>query len=300
MLRIVALTPLLLLASGCASIGVPTPTPAPQLMFTRPGQAVVKVVAATGPPPAPLRPTVAAATAQPLPTRLAPTPAFVAPSTPTAVVLAPSQPPVQSATPTVGPPAFAAPVGQPTGPPPFAPAATKPADPAPEAPVIPTPTIAPPSTTPSPTALAATATPSITPTATLTPTVTVTVVPNQVGQRFISGPVGLTVHNAAKAVGSTGNVRVIAEVTLENLGSGSMAISPTYFKLTVGSGGPNSPYTAGANGTTMPAASRPVGWQERAYVAFEIPIEARGLILSYEPTPPPPGYTSPIRIGLGE
>ena len=323
MLRAVLLTALVLLSTGCAAMGVPTPTPAPSLVLSRPAQPSVKVAASAPPAAVPAQPSLAPPTARAAATAAvlsaAPPPALLAPSTPTPTT---AGPPLSIASPTPAltavqtPPLatvqtptaqIAAAVATPSVVPPPAAAPASPAEVAEPGALTPTaalpspsPTSAPATATPTPTQPPPTATPTISPTVTPSSTVTTTPVPNQVGQRFISGPVALTVHSAAKAPGASGQVRVIAEVSIENLGSTAMGIGPAYFKLAVGSGGPNSPYTGGAEGTTMPAATRQPGGSVRANVAFQVPIDARGLTLSYEPLPPPPGYSQIIRVGLGE
>jgi hypothetical protein len=124
----------------------------------------------------------------------------------------------------------------------------------------------------------------------------VTVAPSQIGQRIVSGPVGLTTHALATAPAPDGKLYVIVELSIENVGQGSLGYSPIYFRLSDASG---AGYVAGAPGTTLPAAAGPTGLLARANVAFEVPAGARGLTLSYEPTPVPSGYQT-IKIALGE
>jgi hypothetical protein len=113
---------------------------------------------------------------------------------------------------------------------------------------------------------------------------------------MVSGPVGLTTYALATAPAPEGKQYVIVELSIENVGQGSLDYSPIYFRLGDASG---ASYVAGAPGTDLPAARGPPGLLARANVAFEVPAGARGLTLSYEPTPVPFGYQT-IRIALGE
>jgi len=106
----------------------------------------------------------------------------------------------------------------------------------------------------------------------------------------------LTTHSLATAPAPGNKLYVNIEVSLENLGQGTLGYSPAYFRL-IDAGGAG--YAAGAQGTTLPASSGPPGPLARANVAFEVPEGARGLTLSYEPTPVPSGYQT-IKIALGE
>jgi hypothetical protein len=126
--------------------------------------------------------------------------------------------------------------------------------------------------------------------------VTATIAASQVGQRFTSGPVGLTADSLAVAPAPNDRLHVQIGVAIENLGQTPLGFSPAYFKLTDAAG---ATYPSGAPGTTLPASSGGPGLLARATVAFEVPAAAHGLTLSYEPSPVPSGYQT-IKIALGE
>jgi hypothetical protein len=108
-------------------------------------------------------------------------------------------------------------------------------------------------------------------------------------------PIGLMAHGFATQPTSGGRLYVVVEVSIENLGQASLDFSPAYFRLTDAS---SATYPAGAPGTNLPAQAAPSGHRAQANVAFDVPTAARGLTLSYEPTPVPSGYQT-IRISLG-
>jgi len=113
---------------------------------------------------------------------------------------------------------------------------------------------------------------------------------------MVSGPVALTTDSLEAGPTAGGKQLVRIDIAIENLGPGQLGYSPVNFRLIDATG---ASYVAGAPGTDLPASSGGIGLLARARIAFEVPANARGLTLTFDPTPVPAGYQT-IRIALGE
>lgn len=122
------------------------------------------------------------------------------------------------------------------------------------------------------------------PVATTAPAVTV----GQVGDRVESNGIALTV-NSVSAVDNVsdifkpaeGNIFLVADVTVESVDKESAAYNPLYFKVKDADGFEYSTSFT-APDPTLKSGELSAGDKARGNVAFEVPIDAKGLVLSYK------------------
>lgn len=122
------------------------------------------------------------------------------------------------------------------------------------------------------------------PEATAAPAVTV----GQVGDRVESNGIAVTV-NSVTAVDNVddifkpdeGNIFLVADVTVESVDKDAAAYNPLYFKVKDADGFEYS-YTFTAPDPTLKSGELSPGDKARGNVAFEVPADAKGLVLSYK------------------
>jgi hypothetical protein len=172
---------------------------------------------------------------------------------------------------------------------PAAPVATDTPPPAVAAQPAPTATLAPPADTPIP------------PTATPQPP-TPTPAIAQVGQRVEAGGIALTI-NSADTMASfdfmtavEGKTYLVLDALIENVGRDTAPYNPLYFSLKDADG---FQYNSSllAPDPSLKSGDLPQGDRVRGNIAFEIPVGAAGLVLTYEPLVILGGY-QPLRVSI--
>jgi hypothetical protein len=129
--------------------------------------------------------------------------------------------------------------------------------------------------------------------------------PAPVGQRVVSGGVGLTVNTVTKRAelgefmrADPGKTYLVADVTIENVGRDTSPYNPLYFKVKDAEG-----YEVGSglsmDDRALRSGEMAAGEQARGTVAFLVPEGARGFVLSYQPLVLFGGYQI-IRVDLGQ
>ena len=127
--------------------------------------------------------------------------------------------------------------------------------------------------------------------------------PARVGDRVESGGIALTVSGVQKATSvgqfmraKPGRTYLTADVTIESVSRENAPYNPLYFKVKDSEG---QEHTATAFGpdNSLKSGELPKGDKVRGAVAFDIPSEANGLVLSYQPIVIFGGYQT-IRIAL--
>lgn len=127
--------------------------------------------------------------------------------------------------------------------------------------------------------------------------------PAHVGDRVESAGVALTVNGVKRADSLSqvqrakpGRTYLVADVTVENTGRDKAPYNPLYFKVKDANG---YEYTGIPSGTDQSLKSGELqpGDKARGTVAFDVPSDAAGLVMSYQPIVILGGY-QPIRVSL--
>lgn len=125
----------------------------------------------------------------------------------------------------------------------------------------------------------------------------------KVGERLDAGGVTLTVMGVEKVkeIGTfqkakDGKMYLLVEVLLETTGRDEAPYNPIYFKVKDADGFEHNVMISMAD-NTLKSGKLAAGEKVRGVVAFEVPEQAAGLVLSYEPIVMLGGY-EPIRIAL--
>lgn len=141
------------------------------------------------------------------------------------------------------------------------------------------------------------------PTAVPEPTVVPASTIGKVGERREAGGVALTAMKVEKAkeIGTfqkakEGKMYLLVEVLLETTGRDEAPYNPIYFKVKDADGFEYN-VTISTADNTLKSGKLTAGEKVRGVVTFEVPEQASGLVLSYEPIVLLGGY-EPIRIAL--
>jgi Domain of unknown function (DUF4352) len=154
-----------------------------------------------------------------------------------------------------------------------------------------------------PTGASAAAAPAPTPAPKPQPTPTSAAPVAKVGERVVSGGIALTVNSVTRTdslgqfqKAKPGRVFVVADVTVESVTREKAVYNPLYFKAKDADG---YEYTASllAGDQGLKSGELNPGEKARGTVAFDVPSEAKGLIMSYQPIVILGGYQT-IRIAL--
>lgn len=172
---------------------------------------------------------------------------------------------------------------------PAAPVATNTPPPAGAAQPAPTATPAPPADTPIP------------PTATPQPP-TPTPAIAQIGQRVEAGGIALTIQGASTVsafdfmTAAEGKTYLVLDALIENVGRDTAPYNPLYFSIKDADG---FQYNSSllAPDPSLKSGDLPQGDRVRGNIAFEIPVGAAGLVLTYEPLVILGGY-QPLRVSI--
>lgn len=125
----------------------------------------------------------------------------------------------------------------------------------------------------------------------------------KVGDRVESGGIALTVNGATRTDSASqfqkakpGRIYVVADVTVESVTREKAPYNPLYFKVKDADG---YEYTASliSGDQGLKTGELNPGEKARGTVAFDVPGEAKGLVLSYQPIVVLGGYQT-IRIAL--
>ena len=121
------------------------------------------------------------------------------------------------------------------------------------------------------------------PTATPTPSI------GTVGQTVTAAGIALTINSVKRvaAIGDVqkaraGNTFVLADVTIQNSGSAALPYNPLYFKVMDGDGYEYDE-TLNPQTNSLKDGSLAPGRKVRGTVAFEVPKDAKGLVVEYKP-----------------
>lgn len=127
--------------------------------------------------------------------------------------------------------------------------------------------------------------------------------PARIGERAESAGIAITVNSVQK-VGEVnqvmrakpGRIYAVADVSIETTGREKAPYNPLYFKVRDADG---REYTASPSGTGdyLKSGELNQGERVRGTVAFDVPTDAKGLTLSYQPTVIFGGYET-IRVAL--
>jgi Domain of unknown function (DUF4352) len=138
-----------------------------------------------------------------------------------------------------------------------------------------------------------------------TPVPEVTTAPASVGVRVESAGVALTVNKVSTATSiqqfltpQAGNIYLVLDVTIENTGQDAGSYNALYFKVKDAN---NFEYDTAlaAPDPSLKSGDSNKGDKVRGNVAFELPIGAKALVMSYDPLVLFGGYQI-IRVNLGD
>lgn len=126
----------------------------------------------------------------------------------------------------------------------------------------------------------------------------------QVGDRIESDGVALTVHSVSAVDNvddifkpDAGNIFLVADVTIESVDKDAAAYNPLYFKVKDADGFEYN-VTLTAPDPSLKSGELSAGEKARGNIAFEVPADATGLVLSYKPIIV--GIVDPIEFDLGD
>lgn len=127
--------------------------------------------------------------------------------------------------------------------------------------------------------------------------------PARIGERVESAGIALTVNsvNRADTLGQImrakpGRIFIVVDVSLESSARDKAPYNPLYFKVKDGNGYEYNGSSIGAD-NSLKSGELNQGEKVRGTVAFDVPTEAKGLVLSYQPLVIFGGYQT-IRVAL--
>jgi hypothetical protein len=147
-------------------------------------------------------------------------------------------------------------------------------------------TPAPPDATPTPAPPTATPAPSIA----------------QIGERVEAGGIALTINSANTMASfdfmtaAEGKTYLVVDALIENISRDTAPYNPLYFSLKDAEGYQHNSAIL-APDPSLKSGELPAGDRVRGNIAFEIPIDAAGLVLTYEPLVILGGY-QPLRVSV--
>ena len=152
--------------------------------------------------------------------------------------------------------------------------------------------------------VAATDTPAATATPAVTPTPTVVIKTGAIGERIEAGGMALTVNKVTNvdAIGDTkpsdGATLLVLNVTIEDISHEQTPINPFDFVLVMADNSQVNPIFA-APDPVLQSNSIKAGQKVTGNVTFEIPTDAKGYVVQFQPLVFGEGY-EPIRVTLGQ